>query len=251
MIKRLRLTDKDRDQLEGINIDASLLEDDFFDYTNVVIKKPWGQEYLIFRNDNIAIWILHIKQGCQTSMHCHPNKKTSLAVLSGEVRFCTLDIEETIIAGEGRLIEKGVFHSSEALSEEGVLIMETETPTNKKDLIRLKDEYGRSGKGYEGTSNHIPVGDLPHFHGDNDRYHTDKSFGECSLTVIRHEEGGDMDEKLKTLHPSVVAVLHGDLKDDSGEIIMEVGDVASWEYLKEVGALLPSEGAEVLAIKKT
>ena len=31
-----------------------------FDYSNVIVKKPWGYEYLVFKNDCFAIWILHI-----------------------------------------------------------------------------------------------------------------------------------------------------------------------------------------------
>ena len=66
--------------------DYESLENDFRDYSNVVVKKPWGYEYLIYCNDIVAIWILHIQCGAQTSMHCHPNKKASLVVLDGAVR---------------------------------------------------------------------------------------------------------------------------------------------------------------------
>jgi len=31
-----------------------------FDYSNVIVKKPWGYEYLVFKNDFVAIWMLQI-----------------------------------------------------------------------------------------------------------------------------------------------------------------------------------------------
>ena len=45
-----------------------------FDYSNVIVKKPWGYEYLVFKNDWVAIWLLHIVRKRKTSMHFHPNK---------------------------------------------------------------------------------------------------------------------------------------------------------------------------------
>ena len=31
-----------------------------FDYRNVIVKKPWGYEYLVFENEHVAIWMLQI-----------------------------------------------------------------------------------------------------------------------------------------------------------------------------------------------
>ena len=64
---------------------------------------------------------------------------------------------------EGVVIDEGVFHLTEASSElpigpqsgNGIWVMEIESPPNKADLICMKDEYGRSGKAYEGTQNMI------------------------------------------------------------------------------------------------
>ena len=39
------------------------------DYTDVIVKKPWGKEYLCYRNNEVAIWYLHIEKDKQTSMH--------------------------------------------------------------------------------------------------------------------------------------------------------------------------------------
>ena len=44
----------------------------------------------------------------------------------------------------------GLFHSIKAISKEGVCALEFETPFNKNDLVRFKDDYGRQAKLYEG-----------------------------------------------------------------------------------------------------
>ena len=63
------------------------------DYSDVIVKKPWGYEYLAFENDFVAIWILQLVRKRKTSMHCHPIKKTSLILLSGEATCRHLDGE--------------------------------------------------------------------------------------------------------------------------------------------------------------
>ena len=150
MIKRIYVSEIDRHNLskhKTIEGEAR----DTFNYKNIVVKKPWGYEYLMFENDFVAIWILHLKKNQATSMHCHPRKKTSLVVLSGKVRGSTLSEWFDLNVMDGLIYESGVFHTSKALSNE-VFIMEIETPPNKKDLVRLKDSYGREGKAYEGKS---------------------------------------------------------------------------------------------------
>ena len=134
-----------------------------FDYSNVIVKKPWGYEYLVFKNDFVAIWMLQIIRKRKTSMHAHPNKKTGLVLLSGNA---TCSHSEGIIGlnpMDGVVIEEGVFHSTEAcsphliqpLSENGIWVMEIESPPIKTDLVRMKDEYGRAGTSYEGVDNMV------------------------------------------------------------------------------------------------
>mgnify|MGYP001574039382 CR=1 FL=1 len=105
MIKRLTISEEDKKHIVEAGINTADLADDFFDYSRVIIKKPWGQEYLVFRNDYTAVWVLHINKGCRTSMHCHPNKKTTLTVLSGTVKCPTLQSEEALSRSQGYLID--------------------------------------------------------------------------------------------------------------------------------------------------
>ena len=124
-------------------------------YDDVIVKKPWGFEYLCFANNTVAIWLLNIDFNESTSMHCHPNKNTGLIVLNGtiELSFLTNKIELTGLKKIN--IFQSRFHSSKAISSEGAFLLEVETPEDKNDLVRLYDNYGRENKGYEGKSNFI------------------------------------------------------------------------------------------------
>ena len=43
-------------------------------YENYVIQKPWGSEYVIFKNDKLSITFLDIKYLEKTLLYCHPTK---------------------------------------------------------------------------------------------------------------------------------------------------------------------------------
>jgi len=153
VIKRIGLSEKDQTTLK------SLLEsrppadaDPSKDFRGSVVLKPWGYEYLAFQNEHVAVWVLHIKHGHSTSMHCHPLKKTCLMLLSGSA-LCNTFYRRNFINGMGAvIIDKGVFHSTHALSDDGIDLIEIETPPNKTDLVRLNDAYGREASGYENES---------------------------------------------------------------------------------------------------
>ncbi|MDO8610261.1 MAG: hypothetical protein Q7R95_06960, partial [bacterium] len=150
MIKRFYPTESDRLNLSKYRT-VEVGPRDTFDYKNLIVKKPWGYEYLLFENKFVAIWILHINKNEATSIHCHPGKKTSLVLLSGKVVVSTLSDWYELSDLDGVILENGVFHSTKSMSED-VFVMEIESPPNKKDLVRLKDFYGRENKGYEGKN---------------------------------------------------------------------------------------------------
>ena len=125
-------------------------------YDDVVVTKPWGKEYLCYRNKNVAIWFLHIEKDQQTSMHCHPNKNTGFVVLEGEVELSFLRNTMPLKALDKIHIFRSRFHSTKAISDGGAFIFEVETPEDKNDLVRLEDAYGREKTPYEGKNFHSP-----------------------------------------------------------------------------------------------
>ena len=117
-----------------------------------IVNKPWGYEYVAYESSECALWLLHIKDGHSTSMHCHPNKTTGLILLDGTAKVSFMNDSFQLEPKHKIMIRKGLFHSTKATSKSGVTLFEVETPVDKFDLVRLKDSYGREGKPYEDIS---------------------------------------------------------------------------------------------------
>ncbi|MBI3494110.1 MAG: hypothetical protein HY047_20380 [Acidobacteria bacterium] len=254
MIKRVVLTPQDTEQLANLRVNPEDLKDDFFDYSKVVVKKPWGYEYLIFANDLIAVWILYLKHGAQTSMHCHPNKKTSLVVLDGRAICSTIHEDLDRSAGEGLLIDKGVFHQTKAVSDAGAFVMEIETPVNKRELVRLKDQYGREGQGYESVDQHSWNTQNYNYLSLNsttvDRYKLKKRLGRCTLTFKRLSGDEGMREVLALNSEDVISVLRGQIVGADNRTVVEIGDTSAAGALMTTRGLKVGHYVELLIIKK-
>ena len=111
-------------------------------------KKPWGKEYLLFENKDVAIWHLLIDPLQETSLHSHPNKKTGLVVLDGAAKVSFLSDHQKLFAGEKTMIRNGVFHQTKNMTRFPLDLLEIESPVDKADIVRLKDKYGRAGEPY-------------------------------------------------------------------------------------------------------
>ncbi len=252
MIKKIEITDLDKDQSAKIKVKPTDIADDFHDYSEVVIKKPWGYEYLIFQNEIVAVWILYLKPRAQTSMHCHLNKKTSLVVLEGKAVCSTLKEDIERAAGDGLMIEKGVFHQTKTVSERGTFVMEIESPVNKRDLVRLKDNYGREAKGYEMVDkysftqnyNYLTLGELEVY------YNVRKRFGKCTITLEKFRNSEELNEILELDDEDVISVLKGKLLDNDNNTIVDVGDTMTIRDLQLAKGLKIDTEYEVLIIKR-
>ena len=123
-------------------------------YDNKIVFKPWGYEYVVYRNANhLSVTLLNINYNKTTSLHCHPLKKSGFILLGGKALFqLGLRKKNTELhsSPSKRMIARGLFHSIKSISKNGLLALEFETPVNKNDLVRFKDSYGREKKSYEG-----------------------------------------------------------------------------------------------------
>jgi len=160
MILHLNPTKLDRDYLATRPYKAVPIVADFW---TTIVNKPWGKEYLMYRNQQVEVWNLFINQGKATSMHCHPNKKTALVILDGKAQFSSLNESVELSPMCAVIMEPNVFHSTQAISSAGVKLLEFETPPMKHDLVRLEDKYGRVNEGYEGPEKITPHKDLARF----------------------------------------------------------------------------------------
>lgn len=253
MIKKLDFTELDKRKLEEIKIDKSTIEDDFFDYSKAVVKKPWGYEYLIYQNGLVSVWILYIKKGFETSMHCHPNKKTSLIVLSGEAICSTLKEKIRRKVGDGLLIPISTFHSTKSISSDGTFVMEIETSTNKRDLIRLKDKYGRAGKGYETADNisfNIQNYNYINLINPDVYYNTKKKFGKCSISLAKFRNYDKFSEILQSNENDAISILKGKILDKNNKIVLDLGDTMDIKQIKSYKDLIINEEIEMIIIKR-
>lgn len=200
-------------------------------YKKIVVDKPWGYEYLMFENDILGIWILYLKQGFSTSMHCHLRKKTSLTLLSGKAISSTLDTRFKLKSLDGLIIDSGVFHSTEAISPDGIFLMEIETPPDKDDLIRLRDKYGRENKAYEDISQmstNLRKYEYCDFHNhfiNKSGQLVHKKLRDRNIKIKHHPNFDDFKNYIAEINNGLVcflddnlAKINNSIKDDFGEI---------------------------------
>lgn len=114
-------------------------------YLNKTIIKDWGLESCIYESDKFAIWHLIIKPGQSTSLHSHPNKVTGLLILDGVAEVSFINQTHRLYELEKKIIRKGVFHKTKnPLKGLDLHVLEAEQPNDKKDILRLEDNYGRA-----------------------------------------------------------------------------------------------------------
>lgn len=229
MIKRIYRSKTDIENLSKLRTAISNKIDNF-NYKKVVVEKPWGYEYLMFENQYVAIWVLYLKRGHATSMHCHPSKKSSLIVISGNVICSTLEGWTPRAAGQGLIIDEAVFHSIKAISKTGSYIIEIESPPNKKDLVRLRDGYGRENQEYEGVdkmSRDVFSYKYIDFHDFASLQKSTKKLKGCHLSICKIENPPDIHGELKKEKAHLICMLKGRLHDDEGNVLLATGEVAS------------------------
>lgn len=249
IIKVIKNSDLDNERLSQIQtpIDNTLKD---FDFSNLVVEKPWGYEYLLYQNKDVSIWILHIKHNCLTSMHCHLNKKTALIVLSGEAVFTTLEEGLNLKPGDALILDKKVFHSTQSLSPEGLIMMEVETPSEKTDLLRLSDDYGRQSIGYEpksSMSENFSSYNCISF--KEEEYNVKKRIKNMDLSLEKFNGFEKFNNDFKNLKMSII--LNGKLINDNNGEIFSIGDILDFSNLKkENNNFILSEHLEILNIEK-
>lgn len=204
-------------------------------YKNKVVLKPWGYEFLVFENDCIAVWLLYIKKDFSTSIHSHPTKKTSLILLSGSAMITTFSNRKYLKGGDALIIEKGVFHSTKAISDEGVFLLETETPPNKIDLMRLEDRYGRAMSGYEGIleMQSERLQDYNYFYFEESdgyekhTYTTDKFV----VSFEAYSNNNEFQRYFKTDERALYTSCRGKLTDGNNNVLLDIGDTQTTDVL--------------------
>lgn len=136
----------------------------FYNYLDKGYIKPWGYEYMTYQNKNVGVWILHVNQNLQTSVHCHFHKDTVLCVVTGTFRIELYEGFKILNEGDVCYIPACMFHGIFAYSPNAVLleveVYHTYTDpdgtilghSDKNDLLRLRDVYTRDKNTYIGSA---------------------------------------------------------------------------------------------------
>jgi len=124
--------------------------DPMMSYADCVVTKPWGYEFELYDDHHNALWLLHINAARATSLHCHRRKTACFIPLCEGFQIVTLSGSIAVAMGQSIIAKPGVFHSVwNGTMSDGELI-EIETPSIKRDLLRAQDAWGREKDGYEG-----------------------------------------------------------------------------------------------------
>jgi hypothetical protein len=241
-VKRIPMSEKDEQCLARVKSGKSVRHlDQPPDYLDRVVLKPWGHEFLIYRNDFVAIWFLHINKDHSTSMHCHPAKRTSLSLLRGKALCNTFRHRNFMFPGDSVILHPGVFHSTKALSPEGISVIETETPPNKLDLVRLEDGYGRENLSYEGIRQMV-ADNLSAFQyfclSESAADGENRTVGNQFSIGLEHYPSKEAFHGAFVIDPAATyCVCKGALIETDGRRIAEIGETERGGYLRQVERL--------------
>ena len=215
-----------------------------FFYDDKVVYKPWGHEHIIYKNrKDLSVTLLKINYNKKTSLHCHPNKKTGFIVIAGRA-LIQLGLWKTTAkyysAPSKLMIRTGLFHSIKSVSKNGLYALEFETPFNKKDLVRFKDDYGRQSKPYEGKNFTKKI------NSDFIRF-TKPKLGKNQLFKIKKTNISlEIHKNFKNLinkkNSTIFAIIDGNVVDKHKRRVLSYGDIIRTGTLKKL--------SEVFKIRK-
>ena len=203
-------------------------------YDNKVVNKPWGYEYVVYRNqNNLCVTLLSIDYKKTTSLHCHPNKKSGFILLRGKALF-QLGLwkkrSEVHSSPSKRMIARGLFHSVKSVSKKGLLALEFETPVDKKDLVRFKDAYGRKNKSYEGKKYTKKIGsNFIKFKKPRVGVKQVYKFNDVTVSLEVHKNFKNI---LKNNSNTIFAILGGSIGDKKGKKVLSFGDIVRTNDLR-------------------
>ena len=205
-------------------------------YDNKVVRKPWGYEYTIYRHSNkLSVTYLKINKNHRTSLHCHPKKKTGFIVLNGKAKIqlgLYEDTAEYFSAPSKLMIRTGLFHSIKGISKNGVTALEFETPMDKNDLVRFKDDYGRRKKPYEGK-NFSKYLDNNYIKFKRPVYGKDQ-FYKIGKSKVYLEVHKNFKKLLNKNDQTIFAILNGKIIDNRGKNIISYGDIIKTGTLRKL-----------------
>lgn len=202
----------------------------FFD--NKIVIKPWGYEYVVYRNkNNLSVTYLNIKPNKQTSLHCHHKKKTGFIIVSGEAKIQLGLYERSSItykAPSKLMIRTGLFHRIKNVGKDKLQAFEFENPSDKFDLIRFQDDYGRTQKHYETKHSKSTKKKFSFFSSSDKKF----NFKSCDVLIKNYSSLKDLINKSEasTIH----TLLKGNIVNNLNSPVVPLGDIIKNGTLKKM-----------------
>jgi mannose-6-phosphate isomerase len=110
-------------------------------------ERPWGSWHVIDVNPGYKIKRIHVNPGSRLSYQTHEHRSEHWVVVFG-IATCLID-GETIVAGPGHSVDvpMGAKHrlANEGTQELVIVEVQHGAYTGEDDIIRIEDDYGRSG----------------------------------------------------------------------------------------------------------
>lgn len=200
---------------------------------NKKVTKPWGSEYSIYRNKISSAKLLKLNTNQKTSLHCHPTKKTGFILLDGNVDVEVGFYEKKKMKSISKLmIRPGLFHSTKNNYKKTATIIEIETPVDKDDLVRFKDNYGRENLPYEKVNKMTNLN-------NQEIVFKDPKINSKNIYKIMNKkivlEKTDNIKKMKNKSKDTIfAILDGGLCGNNKQLVLSPGDIVNGDTIKKL-----------------
>lgn len=109
-------------------------------------QRPWGSWHVLDVNDGYKVKRIHVKAGCRLSYQTHEHRSEHWVVIAG-VASCTIEDDLVVVRpGESVDVPRGARHrlANEDVDELVIVEVQRGAYTGEDDIVRLKDDYGRS-----------------------------------------------------------------------------------------------------------
>jgi mannose-6-phosphate isomerase-like protein (cupin superfamily) len=204
-------------------------------YIKKVVIKPWGEEHVCFHNKKkLGITFVKIRPKYQTSLHCHPNKKTGFIILSGLANVQIGLYKKNISTYKPLsilVLRPGLFHIISTSGKEFLYALETETPFKKDDLVRFDDKYGRKKKSYENFTSTVPC-TKEHliFNNAKNKINEIHKFKDIVFQIKNFTNNYSL-KKMKVNKKAIAVILDGCLADHNSNMVIKYGEIVKLETI--------------------
>jgi mannose-6-phosphate isomerase len=110
-------------------------------------QRPWGSFTVIDEGENFKVKRIEVLSGKRLSYQKHSQRAEHWFVVSGTAKVTLDDKEITVLAGEAIDIEIGAAHRVENPAADLLVFIEVQRGRylGEDDIVRLQDDFGRSG----------------------------------------------------------------------------------------------------------